>query len=845
MIDIELELKTDEAMDEVRALEAQLKKLGSAQVGTEEFKKLATQLDTAREKAALYKSALDGVDHSTKAAASSVKAATDRTKEMAEAAKALAEQGKGGKNTFLMLLGGEELPEKVGKIQNALEAAGNSSHSFGTRAQSLVGGLGMLAQVGGNLIGTFTGLAAAGLEAYQAHELQRVAVLQLGAGYEDARRATQGLIDATQLLADKQALLRAGLAVTGQDLGTLELAGQQYAATYGGTAAEAMAKFAQALQSGDTNTLAQFGVQLSDAELRARDLQAALTDIRNDFSQNGLIPDAAVNSAANVASRALDRLRNGANESNDLMQSTSGGDAARARRAQNADRLASEQQYLRVLQDRYQAEAAADAAADHAWAEQTERARLRAAEESARRTALVRDSGQTADQVFRLSGSLRSVANELGSMQWGPLAGESDDQVMNRRLTVARNMARAAGEERIEREKIRRLLMEEAGEERKRTGHATMSQSDIDNVTGHTGGPGMDPAAIRELATEMRHLMELADRADVQVKARMQSTGETLLHSLRRQVEEVELHTVGMYDRVLRHRGEMEDAFIRRRLQAAQQALQQLAEAERGKHEAAMGYIEEEKNAYVAALAKEVEVNNAMRTQVVDDQAALEENNSAKRGAITEMSEAQKEAEVMGTLGNQLHSAFSDAAGGTLTAAEHMSRGIVGAVSDVTTAFGASMNAVREGKAEFGAAMQQMAKDALAALSSRAVAESLAQFAAAFGALATYRYAEAGQHFISGGIWAAVAGISGGISAAIPSASTAAGAAAGAGGFGSAPRAASAVPPSNNSQAGGATYVFNVQGFAATEEGVQRAIVRSLDLADENGARPRFARRPA
>ncbi|TXH41891.1 MAG: hypothetical protein E6Q97_36615, partial [Desulfurellales bacterium] len=186
---------------------------------------------------------------------------------------------------FLQAIGGEEMPERIGKITVALRAAGDSSQSFTTRLMGLVGGVGLAKDAVITLALKVTDLVHDFAEATRASG-------QLEGGFENIRRATNGAVDAITALGDQQAFLRNNLRIQSQDLATVEQAAMGIVRVYGGSAQEAISEFSAAVAHNDRDVLSRWGVTLNEGVHGADALSAAIAQLRGNL-QGVNVPQAA------------------------------------------------------------------------------------------------------------------------------------------------------------------------------------------------------------------------------------------------------------------------------------------------------------------------------------------------------------------------------------------------------------------------------------------------------------------------------------------------------------------------------------------------------------------------
>lgn len=904
-LSIELELKTEVAEQKARQLKAALKEAYEQDPQSEKVQQLTAELAKAREAAdALKKSMAAGADAAKASAEAQVQAAQDvakaiaaadaarskiladqkahadkiaqqlspnrssgnrsafasglqqqmqgEAKAAADAAKQLAEQGKKGRDALLFTLGGEELPEKVGKIKDAFAAAGNSSLGFGSRLSGLVGGLGMAAGASAAVASNVVGMVVAYAAVHDAVDAHVRTMALVGPSYEAAREAAHGLVDATQLLATREQLLDAGVRETtisldqfagkasearGQttDLTMMaaELTGAMrgYASLTGGDATQAQQRFLQAVQAGDAEGLARFGVSLTRTQLEAHNVGAAIHQAGQRFS------DAAATSRTagerleslgnwfkNLGARAVvasgfveDSTRTIQEQAHAMRQAQAAAEqyaAALAKARVSEETLKSGTEALidslgdlstgysgakdQLLEltgateavpgavgavgesyRRMQAAAQEQAEAQYAMAQGFGHAKDAAVEWNTAGEAAATQTDALSQANQRLADSLRDATKAQGDMVFQVRDGEDMGAALARITNAARQRIEAARGQRQIQDAARRGLAGTTLDGQR----VTAAELQAAGLGGASGGGGSDPLREAKRAyAELQATIQGAERVGMHFHESERKHHESLINYYRRSREELQRFA----HEYAQHQQRVE--------QAARNEDQRYGESNR---------IIDNRLAGLAAAE-----DRGMSSDI------------ARKEQASREAEAAEQARITGSASEQMYATFHDAAGGTLTAAQHMSRGVAGAFADIGGAIQNHIAAVVAGRETAAEAFQGMAKDALAALSTRAVGEALANLAGGFAALATYRYPEATNHFAAAAIWTAVAAVSGAVSAAIPSPQQAA--SAGGSAAGSAPKAASAVPPSSN---GDSRPVYQISYYAGpslhTKEQVQ------------------------
>lgn len=179
----------------------------------------------------------------------------------------------------------ESLPEQLGDIAKGFEIAGDKTASFTTRLQGGVGAALIAKTAVSDLVGRMVELTRAFGEATAIQEQQQRALRALGSEYAAVRDATAGTVTATDGLAMRQTLLRAGFEANADTLARVSRLGREYAQTYGGTATQAVEQFVSAVHSGDANALQPFGVRIGQMKTSTERMAAAVDQLGERFSR--------------------------------------------------------------------------------------------------------------------------------------------------------------------------------------------------------------------------------------------------------------------------------------------------------------------------------------------------------------------------------------------------------------------------------------------------------------------------------------------------------------------------------------------------------------------------------
>jgi hypothetical protein len=292
---IELELSTQKAQDRVRELEAAIEALKPVFEGPKTAaEQLADDLEQAKQKARqlaqetkeAYKTEQAEIKKTEQARqASEAQAAKERERQINETFQVFTTTQERAKSVFLQAIGGEEFPERIGKVKDAFSAAADNSQSFGTRVMGLIGAVGL----GGQSLQRFADIAW--MTARSMEENRRVTAL-VGDLYGQFSNSTLGIVDRQTALAAAQTAWNAQLNPTGEQLERITLASQRFADVLGGDAASATQRLVQNIASGNQEELQKLGIHLSEGAKGAQALHEALGQLDTGgltprtFSQN-------------------------------------------------------------------------------------------------------------------------------------------------------------------------------------------------------------------------------------------------------------------------------------------------------------------------------------------------------------------------------------------------------------------------------------------------------------------------------------------------------------------------------------------------------------------------------
>lgn len=197
--------------------------------------------------------------------------------------------------------GADDASRRVQNFQRELDRTGQT-------ATSASGGLGTLRTSLGGAAVAFTALASAGGAAVAAmvafgNELERQAGVfnRFNGDIEAARRATNGLVSDLQLMQAANAFAARGIRIAGQDLRNVMVAALERSAATGRDFQQVLDQLTQALSTGSTEALQQFGISVQRTGDRSRDAQSAFQELERQYGN--------VESSADTAGGSVQRFQ--------------------------------------------------------------------------------------------------------------------------------------------------------------------------------------------------------------------------------------------------------------------------------------------------------------------------------------------------------------------------------------------------------------------------------------------------------------------------------------------------------------------------------------------------------
>lgn len=369
---------------------------------------------------------------------------------------------------------GGQISEQIKKIGEAFAIAGNAAASAEARSAALRGAWGMIGSAAlgaAQMIYQFAHNIAESEARLADHEAR---VRRLGPAYNEMRAQTAGVITSEQALAVQQAALNANLNLSADQLGRVARAGREHAATFGGDATSSTQAFFQALQTGDRNVLARFGVSLGLTGNRARDLDEAMRQLAANQARTPPMPPSATESL-----RAFDDEieRGRAGVTRWILEALSPGrDAMRLHREEvqrNAEAAQAQAREIAELENAHH----------RITTSYNEAARAARSLASAQREA-AQAARTDRDSQLNLTFHLDAGAAQQGRAEDAAGSQHSD-------VAVARQAAIAAAAQRLTQRQARRALLREVRAGHDDLGLPTMfSAADVASATGGGGGGG-------------------------------------------------------------------------------------------------------------------------------------------------------------------------------------------------------------------------------------------------------------------------------------------------------------------------------------------------------------------
>lgn len=515
--------------------------------------------------------------------------------------------------------GAKEATGELRGLEGQLKKTGEAGESFGAKLQHAGDKLRAAREIAGAFASTVAGATQTLIDGAVANEQQRRALEQLGSAYTAVTAATRGAVTAQQALKTQQDLVQSGLRVSDQALAAITRTAREFARRTGGDTTQALEQLTEALRNGDAGGLRRFGISVTGTGNRVRDFHRALDQM--SAGMRGATPSAvSLNEQVQLMGQEWDKFKNSVTSNiaellnlkevfrglTDLMRHVreeglfDGFRGYVRERTQMPYQEISEQELAAMREPgrfaRAERERQARATA-FTQAQQQFITRARAGGVSARQLReleTLMEGRQYSDQ------QRESIANLFGRV-----GGRSVDAVaFQEGLNFVRRQ-QAGLDPTVE---ARREVEQRQAEERAES--AAMMQR---RLAGQAEGMApSDAAVVREMGQQVGQLIRQAQRAQLAIAQIQMRAGEGALHYLGRNIREFEQRLVTAQNRVYRHRGETEDAFLQRRIAVVQRELQVVEENERAKREA----IDET----TAAIKAQIEADERVKATAANDQ---------------------------------------------------------------------------------------------------------------------------------------------------------------------------------------------------------------------------------
>lgn len=373
-----------------------------------------------------------------------------------------------------------------------------------------------------------------------------------------------------------------------------------------------------------------------------------------------------------------------------------------------------------------------------------------------------------------------------------------------------------------------------------------------DQALGGGGGGGGGPS-IRQLRKDFQDAYREALAAGIQLNDLQAKEGETFEQYGRRVRDTVQLAGAA-YQEFARNRGESVAHALTRITNALKEAkeqndrlseLMQNASSVRRQGSGSRSMAQEMAatagiDAQLIALERGDKINVDGGSGEFNLDAPANDNAGGYAGKGALIKRAREQQDVM----LQLSRATKSFVESQKTGAEGVAEVWSGMMQSMTASFKQHLAAVVTGKETIGEALQGILQETLLNLTVESAAKAIFELAEGVAAAASYRYAEAGQHFTAAGIYTAVAATAG--VATYGLSQLQAGAQGGQNVTPQSDRAGRGATSESNvsGQQSGGTVVINVNG-ALFNEGVEDSVVRAIDRAASRGVQPRAIRRLA
>jgi hypothetical protein len=477
--------------------------------------------------------------------------------------------------------------------------------SFADRVQKAGDQLRAAKEIIGTAAAAVMGLGQSLTEGAIAHERQQRALEQLGPAYQAVTEATRGAITAQQTLKTQQDLTQSGLRVSDQALAAITRTAREFARRTGTDTTQALEQLTGALRNGDQGGLRQFGLSVTGTGNRVRDYNGAIDQMLQ--RQRGVAPSAqSMSEAVEATSRQWDGFKNStlaaASELLHLHEVFTALTGAMESIRQNGLFETIGEQLVNIFDTDGSATQRRQAARRQEQATQRLQQQNRAAG-----MAGITSGIQALEQIGLSGRSSRALRGAIDGRQY------SETQSLAIIQALRGGDAQAAYEA-IQAANTTAGLTPEAQARQRRADERRESQAMMQRQLAAQAehmAPS-DPAVIREMGHELGNLLRQSQRAHVEVTQVEWRAGESLMSVIHRQTAEFEQFLVTSHNRVYRHRGETDDAFLQRRMAVVARELQVIEENERAKREA----IDET----TAAIKAQIEADERAKATAANEQ---------------------------------------------------------------------------------------------------------------------------------------------------------------------------------------------------------------------------------
>lgn len=756
---------------------------------TTKLAELSSQFET------LARDASKKGNDAAKEAASRVKqeiaTASEELKKLQRVQSELVQSSARATELFRKGIGGGEAAEKIKAIADAWGIYKNKQNEAGARADAHAAALGMIGRMAFGAATQIVHMAQQVMEATAKLDEHQRHLDALGSSYAATRAATDGAMSATDAFAVREQNLAQNLFLTDQQTATLNRRMREFAVLHGGEATSAMQRFSQAVQAGDNNALAQFGVRINATIPAAERMTEALRQLAEQQRHQPIIPETA-NERARTFTQTLDQLGGALISSMNPLAADTEYHNANAR-AVAAGNRAREEHRQRIL------------------AEQAAQDRLNHSLLDAKRVmhdivhAITNEQNRALASSKTLIDSITHSVTEytaqlnLASNASQRLAFNADlaQQGLNQNESRMSGLRQAIQNRRSERESNRSLVHEALREGYTRA--ELVEQGLLANATGQT------VQELKRTTAELLHQIEQLGGASVDMDRRR---GESRAHFYARYEE----HARG----ALRHL--QEELEITRSIEDHQRALLQVLREEKAL-----------KDADVTTSKEAIESTVRAPTTYTKGQGASAESDYGVLDPeqMRQLQEAQD-------FSTQFANVFAANTEHAATMAQSFSATVSSSVGTATGALKSHFQAWLTGKETIGQAAQAILHDVLLTLATESAVKAIFQYGEGIASLAMQNYAGAAQHFAAGAIYTAVAVAAGaGAAVTVP---TPASAATGAGN--ALPPAAGQASSPTSSQSGdrpNVTVIYSGSTYGTREE-LHDSMITGVNEALRRGA---------